>query len=105
MPSRLLSKSAGGAGYFSAFSSFLAAAGTLRRYDGLPISPPPMVALAAGTPSRLIARDVTGCTFTTRPGNSDHGGLLLIRVTVSRVTNGVTDSLRVMKQLKVEDAA
>jgi MSHA biogenesis protein MshI len=44
-------------------------------------------------------------TFTTRPGTADHGGLLLIRVTVSRVTNGATDTLRVMKQLKVEDAA
>jgi hypothetical protein len=53
----------------------------------------------------LIARDVTGCTFTTRAGNTDHGGLLLIRVTISRVTNGATDTLRVMKQLKVEDAA
>jgi MSHA biogenesis protein MshO len=78
---------------------------TLRRYDGLPITPPPMVALAAGTPSRLIARDVTACTFTTRAGNADHGGLLLMRVTISRVTNGATDTLRVMKQLKVEDAA
>jgi hypothetical protein len=29
----------------------------------------------------------------------------LIRVTISRVTNGATDTLRVMKQLKVEDAA
>jgi len=79
------------------------AAGTLRRYDSLPVAAA-IAALPAGTPSRLIARDVTGCTFTTRAGNGDHGGLLLIRVTVSRVTNGVTDSLRVMKQLKVEDA-
>lgn len=78
---------------------------TLRRYDNLPITPPPMVALLAGTPSQLIANDVTACTFTARAGNTDHGGLLLIRVTVSRVTNGATDTLRVMKQLKVEDAA
>ncbi|HTJ19511.1 MAG TPA: type II secretion system protein [Steroidobacteraceae bacterium] len=80
------------------------AARTLRRYDGQPMTAA-IAALPAGTPSRLIARDVTGCTFTTRAGNTDHGGLLLIRVTISRVTNGATDTLRVMKQLKVEDAA
>jgi MSHA biogenesis protein MshO len=80
------------------------AARTLRRYDNLPMTAT-MGVLAAGTPSRLIARDVTACTFTTRAGNTDHGGLLLIRVTISRVTNGATDTLRVMKQLKVEDAA
>jgi hypothetical protein len=28
-----------------------------------------------------------------------------IRITISRVTNGATDSLRIMKQLKVEEAA
>ena len=77
---------------------------TLRRYDSLPITPA-MGVLLAGTPSRLIASDVTACTFTTRAGNADHGGLLLVRVTVSRVTNNATDNLRVMKQLKVEDAA
>jgi MSHA biogenesis protein MshO len=81
------------------------AARTLRRYDNLPTTPPPMAALPVGTPSRLIARDVTACTFTTRAGTTDHGGLLLIRVTISRATNGATDTLRVMKQLKVEDAA
>lgn len=80
------------------------AARTLRRYDNLPIAGA-FAALPAGTPSRLIARDVTACTFTRRAGNADHGGLLLIRVTISRVTNGATDTLRVMKQLKVEDAA
>jgi MSHA biogenesis protein MshO len=80
------------------------AARTLRRYDNLPMTAA-VGALPAGTPSRLIARDVTACTFTPRPGTADHGGLLLIRVTISRVTNGATDTLRVMKQLKVEDAA
>lgn len=77
---------------------------TLRRYDSLPITAA-MGVLLAGTPSQVIASDVTACTFTTRAGNTDHGGLLLMRVTVSRVTNGATDTLRVMKQLKVEDAA
>lgn len=80
------------------------AARTLRRYGNRPVVLP-QAAFPAGTPSQLIASDVTACTFTRRLGNADHGGLLLIRVTISRVTNGATDTLRVMKQLKVEDAA
>jgi MSHA biogenesis protein MshO len=79
------------------------AARTLRRFDNLSVGP--LAPLPVGTPSRLIARDVTACTFTTRAGNTEHGGLLLIRATISRLTNGATDTLRVMKQLKVEDAA
>ena len=31
--------------------------------------------------------------------------MLLVQVTISRATNGNTDSLRVMQQLKVEDPA
>ena len=77
---------------------------TLRRFDNRPVTAG-IVAVPVGAPSQLIARDVTACTFTPRAGNADHGGLLLIRVTISRVTNGATDSLRVMKQFKVEDAA
>ena len=80
------------------------AARTLRRYDSRPIAAA-IAAMPAGTPSRLIARDVTGCTFTRRAGNTEHGGMLLMQVTISRVTNGATETLRVMKQLKVEDAA
>jgi MSHA biogenesis protein MshO len=80
------------------------AAGTLRRYDGLAVTPL-MTPLPAGTPSRLIARDVTACTFTPRPASTEHGGMLLLQVTTSRVTNGATDSLRVMKQIKVEEVA
>jgi MSHA biogenesis protein MshO len=81
-----------------------AGAGTLRRYDNLAVTGA-IAALPGATPSRLIARDVTACTFTPRPGNAEHGGLLLIRVTISRLTNGATETLRVMKQLKVEEAA
>jgi prepilin-type N-terminal cleavage/methylation domain-containing protein len=87
-----------------------AAARTLRRYDGLPTAAA-MAALPAGTPSRLIARDVAGCTFTPRPPAVDQalvpldGGMLLIQVTISRATNGATETLRVVKQLKVEEAA
>ncbi len=80
---------------------------TLRRYDGLAVTAA-MAAVPGGTPSTLIARDVTACTFTAPPApvaNQDHGGLMRIRVTISRVTNGATDSLRIMKQLKVEEAS
>lgn len=80
------------------------AARTLRRYDSRPIAAG-IAAIPAGTPSRLIARDVTGCTFTRRAGNTQHGGMLLMQVTISRVTNGAAETLRVMKQFKVEDAA
>lgn len=84
------------------------AARTLRRYDGLAVAP--ITAVPAGTPSRLIASDVTACTFTPPPpllpaANPEHGGLLLIQVTISRVTDGAAESLRVMKQLKVEESA
>ena len=77
---------------------------TLRRYDNRPVTAA-IGALPAGAPSQLIARDVAACTFTRRAGTTEHGGLLLIQVTISRVTNGAAETLRVMKQLKVEDAA
>lgn len=77
---------------------------TLRRYDNLPVTAG-IGALAAGASSQLIASDISACTFTPVAGTADHGGLLLIRFTVQRITNGATESLRIMKQLKVEDAA
>jgi MSHA biogenesis protein MshO len=80
---------------------------TLRRYEGLGITAA-MAVLPAGTPFTVVARDVTACTFTAPPApvaNQNHGGLVPIRVTISRVTNGATDSLRIMKQLKVEEAS
>ena len=80
------------------------ATGTLRRYDALAL-PAALVALPAGTPSQVIARDVTACTFTPAASTSEHGGLLLIRLTISRVTNGATDRLLITKQLKVEEIA
>jgi MSHA biogenesis protein MshO len=79
-------------------------AGTLRRYDNLAVTGA-LGALPGGAPSRLITRDVSTCTFTPRPGNAEHGGLLIIEVSLSRVTNGTAETLRVMKQLKVEEAA
>ncbi len=80
---------------------------TLRRYEGLGITAA-MGVLPAGTPFTVVARDVTTCTFTPPPApavNQNHGGLVPIRVTISRVTNGATHSLRIMKQLKVEEAS
>lgn len=82
----------------------------LRRYDSRPISAA-IAAMPAGASFQTIAQDVTACTFTRRPAALDqtgrplNGGMLLIQVTVSRVTNGATDRLRVMQQLKVENAA
>jgi len=80
------------------------AARTLRRYDARAL-PAALVALPAGMPSQVIARDVTACTFTRVASSSEHGGLLLLRVTISRVTNGATDRLLITKQLKVEEIA
>jgi MSHA biogenesis protein MshO len=77
---------------------------TLRRYDNQAMTAA-IGALPVGAPSQLIASDVTACTFTRRVGTTEHGGLLLIQVTISRVTNGAAETLNVMKQLKVEDAA
>lgn len=78
---------------------------TLRRYGSRPIPGGGIAAFPAGTPSRLIARDVTACTFTPRPSTAEHGGILLLQVTISRVTNGAAESLRVMQQLRVEEVA
>ncbi len=81
---------------------------TLRRYDSVPITAA-IAVLPAGTPSRLIGRDVTACTFTRQLQPvvpiPEHGGMLLVQVTISRATNGNTDRLRVMQQFKVEDPA
>lgn len=80
------------------------AAGTLRRYDNLPITGNSAIAaLAGGTPSRLISRDVVACTFTPQAAGPRDGGMLLMQVTLSRVTNGATETLRVFRQLKVEE--
>jgi MSHA biogenesis protein MshO len=79
---------------------------TLRRYDQQPINDP-MAALPAATPFTVIARDVTACTFTRSPPPAplDHGGVLQVEVTISRAVNGGVENVRVMKYLKVENAA
>jgi MSHA biogenesis protein MshO len=76
--------------------------GTLRRYTNLPLTQNIGVVVA---PFTVIARDVTACRFVPTLGTAQHGGLLLLEMTVSRFTNGATDSLRVLKQLKVEHAS
>lgn len=76
--------------------------GTLRRYTNLPLT---QNIAAVGAPFTIIARDVTACRFVPTPGTAQHGGLLLLEITISRVTNGATDSLRVLKQVKVEHAS
>jgi len=80
--------------------------GTLRRYAGQPINGP-MVALPAAAPFTVIARNLTACTFTSSPlpAPPEHGGVLQVQMTISRAVNGGTENVRVMKYLKVENAA
>lgn len=80
------------------------AAGTLRRYDNLPITGNNAIAaLPGGRPSRLISRDVVACTFTPQGAGPRDGGMLVMQVILSRVTNNATETLRVFRQLKVEE--
>lgn len=84
-------------------------AGTLRRYANIPLpaaaGPPP-----AGAPSDLIARDVTACRFTWVPAppppqRPQNGGVVVVEITISRVTGAAPENLRVVKQLRLEHAA
>jgi len=82
---------------------------TLRRYRNrsLPAAVGPM---PGGTPSDLIARDVTACRFTfvaapPPPQRPQTGGLVVVEITISRVTDGAQENLRVVKQLRLEHAA
>lgn len=77
-------------------------AGTLRRYTNLPITQDIALIAAAST---LIATDVAECRFAITPGNTRHGGVLVLEVTLSRAANGDIESLRVLSQIKVENAA
>jgi MSHA biogenesis protein MshO len=78
------------------------AAGTLMRYDFLPITANTVPAAAGGT---LIARDVTACTFAFAPPSAPltamHGGIVTIQMTIERVTNGVRDTMRLARQVRV----
>jgi hypothetical protein len=81
---------------------------TLRRFGrALPAA---AGAIAAGAASDLIARDVTACRFTyvappPPPQLPQNGGVVVVEITISRVTDGVPENLRVVKQLKLEHTA
>jgi MSHA biogenesis protein MshO len=76
-------------------------AGVLRRYEGLPIVSAIATVSAAST---TIARDITTCTFQALPGNSQHGGMAIVEITVSRAASGNgTDRLRMVRQIRVEN--
>ena len=75
-------------------------AGVLIRYDSLPIQQA-MNPVGAGI---IVARDVTACTFRTQPSADVQGGVAIVEITVSRATaSGNTESLRVMRQMRVEN--
>ncbi len=88
---------------------------TLRRLARpLPAGPPGPAPV--GAPSDVIARDVTACRFTyvappppsvppAPPQRPQNGGLVVVEITISRVTDGVPENLRVVKQLKLEHTA
>lgn len=76
------------------------AAGVLRRYQDLPIQPA-MNALAGGT---VIARDIASCRFRTLDSTAQNGGLAVVEITVSRAYRSNTENVRVMRQLRVENA-
>lgn len=82
---------------------------TLRRFAyPLPADPPGPAPV--GAPSDVIARDVTACRFTyvappPPPRLPQNGGLVVVEITISRVTDGVPENLRVVKQLRLEHTA
>jgi hypothetical protein len=58
----------------------------------------------------VIARDVTACRFTfiqapAPPRQPQNGGLVVVEITISRVTDGVAENLRIVKQLRLEYTA
>lgn len=77
------------------------ASGELRRSRGSAIAPAPASVVA---PYDVIARDVVACSFQVKDGATEHGGLAIVAMTISRVTNGSTDTLRLFRQFKVENA-
>jgi MSHA biogenesis protein MshO len=77
--------------------------GTLTRFTGLAITPNIVPAVAGGT---LVARNVTACTFGFTPAallTPTNGGLLRIQMQISRVTEGVTDQMRIAQQIRVRN--
>jgi len=71
----------------------------LLRYDNLPIQQ----AMTPAGVGAIVARDISACTFGTQSSAAEHGGLASVEITVSRANGGNTESLRVMRQLRVEN--
>lgn len=78
------------------------AAGVLRRYDELPIEETMNPIAAAAS---VIARDVTACSFRVLDSSAEHGGIAIVELTVSRAAGGNVESLRVVRQIRVENVA
>lgn len=72
----------------------------LRRYQDLPIQQAMSPVGGGGT---IVARDIANCRFRTQNSAAEHGGIAIVEITVSRVTGGNNESLRVMRQLRVEN--
>jgi hypothetical protein len=85
------------------------ATGALRRYTNLPITNAPTLA-PIGAPFDVVANDVTACDVTFQREampigqTPQHGGIATIDMTISRVTNGNLEQLRLLKQVRVENA-
>lgn len=74
-------------------------AGVLLRYDNLPIQQ----AMAPAGVGAIVARDITACRFRTLSSAAEHGGIAIVELTISRANGGNTESVRVMRQLRVEN--
>jgi MSHA biogenesis protein MshO len=78
--------------------------GTVTRYSGYAIgaAQPAGPGAFVGGASTLIASNVTACTFNVAPGNTDHGGIVTIRYTV---TTAQGESMVLEHQARVENPA
>lgn len=77
------------------------AAGELRRRR------PPTIDAAIGPsagPADIIARNISACSFQTVPASAEHGGIAIVAITVSRAANGTAENVRLIRQMKVENA-
>lgn len=72
----------------------------LRRSRDSAISAAPSAVVA---PYDVIARNVAACSFRVRNGKAEHGGIAIVEITISRATNGNTETLHMFRQLKVEN--
>ncbi len=54
-------------------------------------------------PSELIARGVSDCSFIATPATAVHGGIVIVRLTVTRNADGNTENVRLVRQIPVEN--